>query len=412
MISPYLYVITRQSPFPGGGGSGEYFFDVLSYLAENGVSIDCLWIPISLNEKNGLIILSRKFDRSIRLKAIGYFRLGRILFNPRLFFASAGKAIAGLFNRPAAAAPCIWNCPATPSEMESIKAHLVGVSPDAVMVNYFWMTPAFQALPAANRSLKIVLTHEVWHRKVADFKERGIPTIYSEVTPDDEAGLLSKAEVIVAISKEDAAELRTLAPKREVLTASKAVRFKTVAGLAEKGRCLFVGSGYAANVDGLKWFLAEIWPLILNRAPAAHLHVCGTVSAKIEGRFPNVTLLGRLKNLEREYKEAEVVVIPLRVGAGIKIKTVEALGFGKAIVTTSYGRQGLDFLNADHLLIADDPQNFAAGVVKLLEKQGLRKNLETKARLAAQQHLSPGACYRPLLEELLRACGSNLSKQP
>jgi glycosyltransferase involved in cell wall biosynthesis len=105
-----------------------------------------------------------------------------------------------------------------------------------------------------------------------------------------------------------------------------------------------------------------------------------------------VVLRGRLNDLKPEYAAAEVVVVPLLQGTGVKIKLVEACSFGKACVTTSVGLQGLPFLR-DGVLEANEPASFAKAVIRVLDDPSLREELQQRIATRVTQHLSPQSCY-------------------
>ena len=88
-------------------------------------------------------------------------------------------------------------------------------------------------------------------------------------------------------------------------------------------------------------------------------------------RHPQVLLAGRLDDLDATYRAARVCVVPLRYGTGTRIKIIEALAYGMPVVTTSKGAEGLAVVHGEHVLIADDPHDFAAATVRLLRDSEL-----------------------------------------
>lgn len=146
---------------------------------------------------------------------------------------------------------------------------------------------------------------------------------------------------------------------------------------------LFVGNfGYQPNLDGLRWLVGEIWPAVLARCPGARLHVVGNDPDGVAGRVaagPAVRVHGRVPDLAPYYRSARVVVVPLRIGGGVKMKTLEALAHGRAIVSTSVGVQGLGAGGRPAIRVADAPREFAAQVAALLADPGARRALRRDA---------------------------------
>jgi polysaccharide biosynthesis protein PslH len=146
---------------------------------------------------------------------------------------------------------------------------------------------------------------------------------------------------------------------------------------------LFVGNfAYEPNIDAVLYFSRQIFPLILKDVPDAKLflvgnapppEICSLTSSK------QIEVTGRVASLIPFYKHADVVICPLRIGGGVKVKVLEALSFGKAIVSTSVGTQGLDLLTHKAIAIADDPTDFAENVVRLLVQPEERQIQEREA---------------------------------
>jgi glycosyltransferase involved in cell wall biosynthesis len=144
----------------------------------------------------------------------------------------------------------------------------------------------------------------------------------------------------------------------------------------EDGKCPFVlfvcNFAYEPNVDAALYFSNSIFPLILNRVPNTILFLVGNsppseVSALMNTNYisSHIKVTGYVESLDPFYKAAQVVVCPLRIGGGIKMKILEALKAGKAIVSTSVGAQGLT-LNNRALCICDKVSDFANNVIRLL----------------------------------------------
>lgn len=142
------------------------------------------------------------------------------------------------------------------------------------------------------------------------------------------------------------------------------------------GRCLFTGSINHPNVDGLRWFLAEVWPQVITRVPGASFHVCGSVCEVVNSGGPGVVFRGEVPDLSKEYVEASLGIICLQSGSGLKIKIVEALAHGVPCVTTTIGAQGLERVDTSPFVVADAAQEFADRVAELLADDNARQRLK------------------------------------
>jgi glycosyltransferase involved in cell wall biosynthesis len=132
------------------------------------------------------------------------------------------------------------------------------------------------------------------------------------------------------------------------------------------------------------------------------LQVCGSVCDEIVGTYPNVQWLGRVADLGSEYGSAQVCLVPLPLGSGLKIKLVEAFAYGRATVSTSPGLQGLRQFAGRAVVVADTPADFAGSVVMLLNDPERRRQLEQEARSLAETWLSPERCYQPFVDRIIQ----------
>ena len=156
---------------------------------------------------------------------------------------------------------------------------------------------------------------------------------------------------------------------------------------------VFTGSmDWAPNEDGILFFLEKILPLIHGVLPAASLKIVGrNPSSKLKRvveQHPCVTLTGRVEDIRPYLDEAEVCIVPLRVGSGTRLKIFEAMSMGKAVVSTTLGAEGLPVVNGKNVLIADTAEAFAAAVIKLMNDAALRKQLEDAARTLVEREYS------------------------
>jgi polysaccharide biosynthesis protein PslH len=168
---------------------------------------------------------------------------------------------------------------------------------------------------------------------------------------------------------------------------SKSISKKKLEGA--RGSCiLLVGNfAYEPNIDAALYFSKHIFPLVLQGIPNAKLFVVGNEpppSILSLGVNKRIEVTGYVKSLTPYYRIADVVVCPLRIGGGIKIKILEALNAGKAIVSTSVGAQGLDLSTYKAVKVADGVTHFAQSVVRLLQHPEERVKLEREAMAYAR----------------------------
>lgn len=269
----------------------------------------------------------------------------------------------------------------------------------AAIVEYIWLQKAVDKIN--NGTMRLLDTHDLQHRRVEEFASRGM-TFPLHISCEEESLIFNKFDAVIAIQAEEAAVIREMCPQLTVLTAGSSGSGQAPAlPRPEKGRILYVGGYNGANMDGLRRFLDSVWPEIRARSPDAKLHVCGYIYRAFLGeQFENVKFLGHKESIEDEYAEAAVVINPAWIGTGLKIKTIEALARGKALVTTSKGIEGLPKTVRESALVTDDDKQFAAELSRLLTDHEARQCLSQSAAAFADIHLNKRAVYRELFEFL------------
>ncbi|MEO1377456.1 MAG: glycosyltransferase family 4 protein, partial [Cyanobacteria bacterium J06635_10] len=214
-----------------------------------------------------------------------------------------------------------------------------------------------------------------------------------------ETAQLEKAQVLLAIQKEDAQVFKQMVGKDKVIInmpISAIPHSHTIEQVP--ARCLFVGSSSQHNSYGLQWFLENVWINIVQKVPNCSLHVCGSVCDSIRGTYPKVRFLGRVNDLKPEYGAAEVCLVPLLAGSGLKIKLVEAMSYSRACVSTSVGIQGLPEIVGKTAILADTVDDFAAAVQILLTDSEKRQWMERQAYEYVTEKLSPQSSYQPFVD--------------
>ena len=116
-------------------------------------------------------------------------------------------------------------------------------------------------------------------------------------------------------------------------------------------------------------------------------------------------MVGRVADVAAYYSGSAVCIIPLLAGSGFKTKLIEALGYGKACVSTPIGAAGIDHLQEPPLIIEGEESKFAAAVISLLESDTLRRNYEQRAADYIRKFHSTNVIYGPILEYLKKTIG-------
>lgn len=183
---------------------------------------------------------------------------------------------------------------------------------------------------------------------------------------------------------------------------------------------VFVGAmDWQPNVDGVEYFCNEIWTLVQAKVPGAQFRVVGRNPGPRTQRLAStsVQVTGSVPSVIEHLKDAAVVVVPLRIGGGTRLKIYEAMAAGKAVVSTTTGAEGLEVKHGVDIWLADNAEAFASAVVRFLEDAEARHRLGVAAAASAAKHdwsdvsrtfreilqMLVGSRHRQKVEELVTA---------
>ena len=152
---------------------------------------------------------------------------------------------------------------------------------------------------------------------------------------------------------------------------------------------IYIGSmDWYPNEDAVAFFADEVFPRIQEKVPdVAFSLVGGNPSARVQklAERDGIIVTGRVPEIKPYFAEATVFVVPLRIGSGTRLKILEALAMGKAIVSTTVGAEGLDLKDGAEIFIADEPTAFADAVTRLLTDVQLRRRIGENGRSRVEQ---------------------------
>ena len=210
-----------------------------------------------------------------------------------------------------------------------------------------------------------------------------------------EARACALAQVTLAVSEADRALLAAAAPGadvRAIPTGVDTTYFHPNGAPEKPARLVFTGAmDWYPNEDAITHFIDTTLPEVRRRVPDVSLAVVGrnpSQRMQAAGAQAGVEVTGTVPDVRPYLAEAEVCVVPLRIGGGTRLKIFEALAMGKAVVSTRIGAEGLPIVPGRHFLQADSSAEFAEAVVGLLGDQPRRRSLGTAGRQLVETRYS------------------------
>jgi sugar transferase (PEP-CTERM/EpsH1 system associated) len=216
------------------------------------------------------------------------------------------------------------------------------------------------------------------------------------------------ADMVLAVSEEDRGRIDAMArvSGKATLVENGVDENYFTPGMDQEidsNSLVFVGSmDWRPNVDGVKWFVSEILPLIRQQHPQAMLTIVGRSPhaevADLHSPGQGVVVTGTVDDVRPYVRIASVVVVPLRFGGGTRLKILEAFAMKKAVVSTSLGAEGIQCLNGKHLYIENKSQAFAHACLKLMRNDANRHDLGENGRNLALSQYSWSSVIKRMYE--------------
>ncbi len=376
--------ISNKAPYPANDGSSIAIFNMAKGLIENNVELHLLTINTKKHFKPDDEVpiefkIKSNYNSVYKNTNTSFFGAFFNLFSSRSYFISRFyfKAYKNKL-------------------IEVLKSNNF----DFIQIEGLFMAIYIDVI-RKNSKVKIILRahnieHYIWnrHKQIESnyFKLKYL-SLQNKRLKDFEIKMLSKVDALVPITKIDEHEFKLLGCTKPLFTCitgvdvslyQKKIEFK------EKPKTIFYfGSmDWIPNQEAVKWFLDFCWDEIYKAVPDSKFIIAGK---GIPLNFfhinkPNVLIVENVIDGKEFFLQHQVMIVPLWSGSGLRIKIIEGMSYGKAIVSTSIGAEGINYTHQKNILIADNPYDFIQSVIELLTKEDLCKNIQLEAsKLALNQ---------------------------
>lgn len=307
----------------------------------------------------------------------------------------------------------LYTCESFPNDyLQYLNEKICELSIDIVIVEMPWMMSIVTALPTNVK--KVFIHHELrFVRNILELENLGY-SLFREsavkVAKILEVGLLNMYDAIVTLSDVDKRKLESIGVTTPVFSSFAIVDKNSdyeCIEIIKPNILTFVGFGYhLPNKVGLRWFLDNCWGKLLTENPNYHLNIIGKWEnqdiASFTKKYSHVHFLGFVDKLYDELN-GTVMIVPITIGSGIRMKILEAANMSIPFVTTSVGVEGLDFINGKDCFIADTPETFIAGI-RALESKDLQNRMTTSAKETVSTQYSIEALRKNRLKILSSVC--------
>jgi len=258
--------------------------------------------------------------------------------------------------------------------------------PDIVLVNYTYLSKLLLYTPIG--IVRIIDTHDSLYLRYQRLYNGKRAINRFRITVKDEIEALNRADKVIGIQEEETRFFLKNGCAASLYTIGHQIPYRPTKIHSRRRRLLYIGANYSANLDALDYFVRYIWPSLTNTFPNLELLIAGTVgemfvNAQLNGQ---VKILGQVDSLLDLYNTVDIAINPVRFGSGLKIKNIEALSFGKPLITSSLGVEGLTSFVGKGLEVANTVEEWLQVVEKLLHSKDYYHEILRKAKQEVQQY--------------------------
>ncbi len=237
---------------------------------------------------------------------------------------------------------------------------------------------------------------EIWQR-LSQNEKNPLKKVYlnhlSQKIKKYEIQNLNLLDGILSISSKDENHFRKLGYKGPIKTVPVGVSEKWLNQdlfFEEKITQIgFLGSlEWLPNVQGLEWFLDNVWLKFHEQFPDIELHIAGKkpIEKVKKWKYPKVVIHGEVPDALEYLKSFSVVIVPLLSGSGMRVKVIESMALGKCIITTSIGAEGIDVQHYKNIIVANQPSEWLKELENLIKNPTFAIQLGEKAREFVKEH--------------------------
>ncbi len=264
---------------------------------------------------------------------------------------------------------------------------------DYCIVNYITLTRLFEKVDIQR---KVLYSHDAFTNKKEWLK---VQNFWFSLSPNEEAKGIRRCTDIISIQKNESILFRYYNPNAQVYTVYSPFRF-TKQRICNNKNILFIAGGNQLNYNGIVWCIEKILPLVLETEHSARLIIGGNICQMIEKyASDNIILHGFVNNLVDFYAMGDIVINPIYQGTGLKVKTFEALSFGKIVIAHRHSADGIFQEESAPLYLADNNIEFAGLLIRALKLEDRQTKSDESLKYIQRLNRYVSSEYDKLLED-------------
>lgn len=281
---------------------------------------------------------------------------------------------------------------------------------DIIHLESLFMTPYLGTIRRMCSTPIVLRSHNlefiIWEkiaRGTRNIAKRAYLNYLSKKLRNYELSMLNEVSGIAAISEEDKRRFLDLGTRKKIRTIPFGVNIPDYAApsaVTSELALFHLGAmDWEPNLEGIMWFLNDIWPRIHQTFPDLKLYLGGRNMPEdmMNADYPGVTMVGEVEHAMDFIRSKSIMIVPLLSAGGIRVKIIEGLALGRAVISTTLGAEGLDCTHGKNIMLADRADEWIEAVGQLVSNETLLRNLSENGKEHAQTHFDNATITQSLV---------------
>jgi glycosyltransferase involved in cell wall biosynthesis len=273
---------------------------------------------------------------------------------------------------------------------------------DVIQLETLYMAPYVETIKLYTKAQIVMrahnVEHEIWER-ISDntrfFPKKWYLTHLARKLREYEIAQLNEYDFLLALTDRDLKKFKKLGYRNGAiaspigLESSQYIMHTRENSTGKPLTLCFIGSlDWMPNIEGLHWFIHKVWPMLSSKYPEITLHVAGRNTPRtLSGASArNVVVHGEVPHASEFISRYDIMVVPLFSGSGMRVKILEGMALGKAIISTSLGKEGIDATDKEEIIVADDAKAFVRAIDYCVEHPDALDRIGENAREFVREH--------------------------
>lgn len=282
---------------------------------------------------------------------------------------------------------------------------------DIVQLETLYLAPYIEVIKSIDPSIKIVMRshnieYEIWERIASNTSnplKKWYLNLQTQRLKAFDISMIGKYDGLLTVTERDRKHYLQLGSRCASLTMPIGLEISNYlsADINPGYDLSFIGSlDWEPNLEGLRWFLKSIWPIVSKQYPQLKLHIAGR-NTPIEIKKLNsdrIVVHGEVDDAHVFLKQYPITIVPLLSGSGMRVKIVEGMALGRVVLSTTIGAEGIDARHNDEIVLADQPAEFVKAISTLLDDHDKQIRIGKNARSFIEENFDQSKNTHQLIE--------------